>query len=266
MQAYLRVRQLSTESLQTYGERCHTAIHDVQDAFTECNQPTDWEALWRALTTGLMFMNARQDFRDVAMVHVVGWDKTKWTLDNLIALTNNRQDLQRGAGGRHNDSIAMLTSNMGVNPDQLTEQVALLLQQRSAAGAPPHQLQIDNAPDSAALATLCAGALPSGCRQMKNGRHCNGPHWSKDCDQLCDQHSYHHGLHRQWPHRQAAHVELCTQVPRPTPPSGCAPCTHTVAVCAEPTDCCMAPSRSHAGNVGASQLARPNGSLHQRIR
>ena len=67
MQAYLRVRQLSTESLRTYGERCRAAIRDVQDAFTERNQPTDWEAIWKALTTGLMFMNARQDFRDVAL-------------------------------------------------------------------------------------------------------------------------------------------------------------------------------------------------------
>ena len=140
MQTYLRVRQLSTEPLRTYGERCRAAIRDVQDVFTERNQPTDWEALWQALTTGLMFMNAQQDFRDVAMVHMVGWDKAKWTLDNLIALTNNCQDLQRGAGGHHDDSIAALTSNIGLDPEQLTEQVALLLQQQSAAGAPPHQL------------------------------------------------------------------------------------------------------------------------------
>ena len=33
---------------------------------------------------GLMFMGAWQDFCDVTMVHIIDWDKSKWTLDNLI--------------------------------------------------------------------------------------------------------------------------------------------------------------------------------------
>jgi hypothetical protein len=72
IRTYLGIRQRRDEAMRTYSERVRSAIRDVESAFTDRGQPTDWKALWKAITVGNMFAGSLREFQSAALIHVTG--------------------------------------------------------------------------------------------------------------------------------------------------------------------------------------------------